>query len=321
VAPGAAESRPALRLAVSAARAVRPRVRLLAAFAIIYLVWGSSYLVSRVGVLHLPPLLFAGVRFSIAGLVMLVVAYLLRERVRPRGREWRHLAVLAFFAFVISNGLSIWAMQWLPSNQTALLNVSAPLWIVLLGAFGARGHRPGPREAAGLLLGFIGTALVIRPPGGAGVATGLVPPAAVLLACLSWAIATIYLRNVAPRLPVQTLIGWQMLLGGLGQLLVGAARGEAALWHWSWTGVLALVYLIVFASCLAHTAYAWLALRTAPTSLGTYAYVNPLIATLLGWWVLDERLTPLQLTGMPIVLGGVLLINWPFRRRASRAPP
>ncbi|MFO1295055.1 MAG: EamA family transporter, partial [Rubrivivax sp.] len=197
----------------------------------------------------------------------------------------------------------------------------APLWIVLLGAFGARGHRPGRRELAGLALGFLGTALVVRPHGAPGLATGFVPPGAVLLACLSWAMATIYLRNVGPRIAVQALIGWQMLLGGIGLTRVGLARGEAAAWHFSWPGTLALAFLVVFASCLAHTAYAWLALRTAPTRLGTYAYVNPLIATLLGWWVLDERLTPLQLTGMPIVLGGVLLINWPFRRRASPAPP
>ena len=308
---------------MNAARAgrTRTRLRLLAAFGIVYLVWGSSYLASRVGVLHLPPLLFAGVRFVIAGLVMLVVSRLIGVRVRPAGREWRDLAVLALLAFVVSNGLAIWALQWLPSNQTALLNVSAPLWIALLGAFGSRGHRPGRRELAGLLLGFIGTALVIRPSGTSGLSAGLVPSSAVLLGCLAWAMATIYLRNVGPRLPVQSLIGWQMLIGGAGLALAGLLRGEAAAWHFSWAGVLALAYLIVFASCLAHTAYAWLALRTSPTSLGTYAYVNPLIATLLGWWFLDERLTPLQLTGMPIVLGGVLLISWPFRRRASPARP
>lgn len=304
---------------MSTSRARPLRARLIACFAIVYLVWGSSYLASRIGVQHLPPLLFAGVRFSCAGLVMLLVARLLRQRVRPAGREWRDLALLALLAFVASNGLSIWALQWLPSNQTALLNVSAPLWIVLLGAFGARGHRPGPREIAGLVLGFVGTALVIRPAGGAGTGTSLVPQGAVLLGCVAWAIATIYLRNVAPRLSVLTLIGWQMLLGGAGLVTLGLARGEAQLWHWSWTGVLALAYLTVFASCLAHTAYAWLTLHTSPTSLGTYAYVNPLIATLLGWWVLQEHLTPLQLTGMPIVLGGVLLINWPMRRRAARA--
>ena len=306
---------------MNAARGGRRRLRLFAAFGIVYLVWGSSYLASRVGVLHLPPLLFAGVRFVIAGLIMLLVARLLGVRVQPAGREWRDLALLALLSFVVSNGLSIWALQWLPSNQTALLNVSAPLWIVLLGAFGSRGHRPGRRELTGLLLGFVGTALVIRPAGAPGASIGLVAPGAVLLGCLSWAVATIYLRNVGPRIPVQALIGWQMLLGGAGLALAGLARGEAAAWHFSWAGALALAYLIVFASCLAHTAYAWLALRTSPTSLGTYAYVNPLIATLLGWWFLDERLTPLQLTGMPIVLGGVLLINWPFRRRASPARP
>jgi len=299
--------------------AAHNRRRLIAGFAAIYLVWGSSYLASRIGVQRLPPLLFAGVRFTCAGLVMLGVAHLLRQRVRPAGREWRDLMVLALCAFVVSNGLSIWALQWLPSNQVALLNVSAPLWIVLLGSLGSRGHRPGPRETIGLLLGFIGTALVIRRAGGSAFAGSFVPQAAVLLACIAWAVSTIYLRNVAPRLPVQGLIGWQMLLGGIGLVAAGVARGEAALWHWSWTGMLALIYLTVFASCLAHTAYAWLALRVSPTSLGTYAYVNPLIATLLGWWVLQESLTPLQLTGMPIVLGSVLLINWPFRARGARA--
>ncbi|MCC7462673.1 MAG: EamA family transporter [Gammaproteobacteria bacterium] len=295
----------------------RPRARLLAAFAFVYLFWGSSYLASRIGVLRLPPLLFAGARFIIAGLIMLLIGALLGVRLRPAGHEWRDLAVLSLLAFVISNGLSIWALQWLPSNQASLLTVSAPRWIVLLGALGSRGQRPGRRDLAGLLLGFLGTALVIRPTGAAGLDSDLLPAGAVLLACLAWAVATIYLRNVGPRIAVQALIGWQMLLGGGGLALLGAARGEAALWQFSWAGTLALAYLIVFASCLAHTAYAWLALRTSPTSLGTYAYVNPLIATVLGWWILDERLTPLQLTGMPIVLGGVLLINWPFRRRSS----
>jgi hypothetical protein len=121
---------------------------------------------------HLPPLLLAGVRFTCAGLVMLVLARLLRQRVQPTLREWRDLAVLAFFAFIVSNGLSIWALQWLPSNQTALLNVSAPLWIVLLGAFGARGHRRARHRR---------TRWVCRPrwaaPAAAGVGTSLVPQA------------------------------------------------------------------------------------------------------------------------------------------------
>jgi len=293
----------------------------IASFAVIYLVWGSSFLAARIAVQHLPPLLLAGARFVTAGLVMLLIAHLTGQRVRPTGREWRDVTLLALFGFVVSNGLSIWALQWVPSNQAALLNVTAPLWIVLLGAFGPRGHRPRGREFAGLLLGFVGTALVIRPAGAHGPGTGLVPQAAILVSCVAWATSTIILRNVGSRLPVQALIGWQMLLGGIGQGLVGLARGEAGAWHWSWTGALLLAYLIVFASCLAHTAYAWLARRTSPTRLGTYAYVNPLIATLLGWWVLDERLTPLQLAGMPIVLGGVLLINWPFPSGAARARP
>jgi drug/metabolite transporter (DMT)-like permease len=112
---------------------------------------------------------------------------------------------------------------------------------------------------------------------------------------------------------VFSLIGWQMLLGGTGLLLLGALVGELPRWHWSWQSVLPLAWLIVFASCISHTAYVWLAQRVTPASLGTYAYVNPVIATLLGWLVLEEQLVAIQLLGMAVALFGVLLINWPAR--------
>ena len=110
-----------------------------------------------------------------------------------------------------------------------------------------------------------------------------------------------------------TLIGWQMLLGGAAMSVIAILHGDVARWHWSWVGALSLAFLILFGSCLAFTAYAYLARRTSPTRLGTYGYVNPAIAAVLGWLVLNERLSAVQLLGMGITLGGVLLINWPRR--------
>ena len=175
------------------------RVRLLAAFATIYIVWGSSYLVTRIGVLHLPALLMGGLRYSCAGALMLLVARLMRRRVLPQPGEWRGLVVLAFFGILLTNGISVWAAQYVASNKSALLNATVPCWIVLLGTFGARSHRPEWRQLLGLACGFAGTVLVVQPSGGTH--SDLLPQLMILVACLNWAVSTTYMRNVRSRLP------------------------------------------------------------------------------------------------------------------------
>lgn len=287
-----------------------PRSRIVAAFIAVYLLWGSSYLATRVGVLRLPPFLFGGFRFITAGLIMLVIARLNAVRVRPTRREWRDLAVLALCGFVCANGVGVWTMQYVPSNQSALLNTTAPCWIVLLGTLGARAHRPGRRALLGLLLGFTGALLLLLPAATGGGASPLLPQLIVVAGCLAWAVSTIYLRNMGTGLSVLPLIGWQMLLGGVGLAAIGLAGRELPRWHWSTLGALALAFQILLASCIGHTCYAWLARRVSPSQLGTYAYVNPVIATLLGWLLLGERLVAVQVAGMVIALSGVALISW-----------
>jgi drug/metabolite transporter (DMT)-like permease len=208
-------------------------------------------------------------------------------------------------------------MQTVASNQAALLNMSAPCFIMLLGAFGPRGHRPTLRGMVGLLLGFTGTLLLLQPAA-SGVRGSLGPQLVIVAGCLAWAISTITMRNLGPVMSVLSLIGWQMLLGGAGLVSLGLIAGEATRWQWSWQGATALLYQIVFASCLAHTAYAWLAPRTTPTRLSTYAYVNPVIATVLGWLILDEHLVPIQMLGMAVALCGVAMITWPGRTDRHR---
>jgi drug/metabolite transporter (DMT)-like permease len=284
----------------------------------VYLVWGTSYIATRVGVLNLPPLLFAGVRFILGGLLLTAVALWRGFRpVQLRG-QWRHLLVLSVIGVALSNGMQSWALQSIPSNASALLNASCALWIVVFGLFGARAHHPGPRAIAGLVVGFAGTVLLMWPAGGSVIADSLfVPQLVTLLACVVWSLGTIYMRNHSIELDLFALVGLQMLLGGVWMTLAGLSLGELPRWHWSSAGALALAYLVIFSCCFAYTAYAWLARHATPAQVGTYSYVNPAIAAVAGYVLLDERLAMLQIAGAVVILAGVLMINWPARLRAG----
>jgi drug/metabolite transporter (DMT)-like permease len=285
------------------------RTKLVVCFAIVYLVWGSSYLATSVGVHNLPPRLFAGTRFLIAGVLLLSLALALGRNLRLDRADLRNVIVVGIFSVVIANGVSNWAMQWVNSGTAALLNVSTAFWIALLGAFGARAHALEPRAALGIGLGIVGVALIVWPEEGLNDAL-IVPQLAILAGCAGWAVATIYYRNVRTRLDVLAFTGWNMLFGGAMLLGVGLAFGDASRWTYSPQGLAAMAYLIVFSSCLTYTAYGWLTHHTTPAQIGTYSYVNPAIATLLGWWLLDERLTRAQLLGMVVILAGVVLVSW-----------
>jgi drug/metabolite transporter (DMT)-like permease len=292
------------------------RRMLVLCLATVYLVWGTSYVATRVGVLNLPPLLFGGVRFLLGGMLLLAVALWRGFRPAQLTGQWRHLLVLSLIGVAISNGLQTWAMQWVPSHASALLNASCALWIVVFGLFGARAHKPGTLAVIGLVVGFAGTALLMWPtPGDAAAGSLLVPQLAILLACIVWSLGTIYMRNHSIDVDLFALVGIQMLLGGVWMSLAGLALGEAALWHWSMKGALALAYLVIFSCCFAYTAYAWLARNATPAQVGTYSYVNPAVAAVVGYLALGETLSPVQIVGGLVILCGVLMINWPARTR------
>jgi drug/metabolite transporter (DMT)-like permease len=292
--------------AVHAAAGSR-RLLLISCFAILYLVWGSSYLATRIGVQALPPFLFSGIRFAVAGAALTLIALALGRRPSLDARELRHVIVVGFFSILVSNGFNNWAMQWVASNQAALLNVSAAFWIVIFGMYGARGHAPSASQWAGLAVGFAGTALIVWPRGGLQ-GSYLPQQLGILVGCAGWAAGTVYLRNAGSRLDLLSFTGLQMLFGGAMLLALGLALGQTAEWSWSRPGLWAMAYLTVFSSCIAYSAYAWLAHNTTPSRLGTYGYVNPAIATALGWLFLDEALAPAQMVGMVVVLVAVALV-------------
>lgn len=294
-------------------------VALALAFATVYLVWGSTYLAIRIGVEHLPPALFAGSRFLVAGLILVLVALLRGGRLPGSRRDWSLIALTGVLMLVGGNGLVTWAEQWVPSNQAALIVATSALWMAGFGALGAAGDRLGPVTLGGLLLGFLGVGLLVHD----GLGDALGRPGgylAVLLAALFWAAGSVLSRRYPVACPTLIYAGLQSLIAGAVLVLIGLARGELDRWTWQADGLLALGYLVVFGSCIAYAAYFWLVRQVTPAQLGTYAYVNPAVAVLLGWLILDERLTAMQVIGTVVILAGVLLVSVEAqgRRRAAR---
>lgn len=289
---------------------------------VVYLVWGSTYLAIRFAVETTPPFLMAAVRFIISGGCLLVWRRAAGDA-RPTALEWRNAAIIGFFLLVGGNGGVVWAAQFIPSSLSALLVATVPLWMVLIDTLRPGGERPGFKSAIGILIGFCGAALLIGWSVGNAGAMNLAGAAAVVLASILWAAGSLYGRT-AP-LPASLLLatGMEMLIGGIAQIFIALALGEwssfdpAAV---SKRSALALVYLTVIGSC-AFVAYAWL-LRVAPTALvATYAYVNPLVAVWLGYFLADEPMSARTLLAAALVIGSVVLVSGSQKIRPAALSP
>jgi drug/metabolite transporter (DMT)-like permease len=281
--------------------------KLIAGFAVLYLVWGSSYVAMKIGIEHLSPSMFAGVRFTLAGILLAAFAALRGGRLPPGASQWRHVLTMGALTIFVCNGINNWAIQWVPSNQSALINATTAFWIAGFGTLGPKGHSLSSRAQLGLVIGFVGAALILWPHGGFDLEL-LGPQLAIVAACVAWSLGTLYYRSVDVATDRLMFTALQMLTGGVMLLAAGIATGTLGAWKWNWPGVGTLLYLTLFSSCLAYTAYAWLMVNTTPARLATYSYVNPAVAALLGWIILKEHLTPVQIVGMLVILGGVMLV-------------
>jgi drug/metabolite transporter (DMT)-like permease len=285
--------------------------KLLLCLGTVYLLWGSSFLFTKIAVSNLPAALFSAIRFLTAGtLLTLIARFVGGDRLPTKQIEWRHLIIAGFFMVFVSNGLNTWAMKYIASNQSALLNASSAFWIAGLGVFGPRGHPLTRRAIAGLTIGFVGAALMLIPKGPLSTA-GLVAQLGVLTACLGWSLGTLYYRSINTELSSLMFMALQMFIGGMMLLMVALVNGDAGHWAPNTPGLIAMGYLTLCSSCLAYTAYGWLSLNTTPTVIGTYSYVNPAIAAFLGWEFLHEHLSATQLCGMVIIIVGVLILTLP----------
>lgn len=298
-----------------------PRALLMAAFGIVYVVWGSTYLAIRFAVETLPPFTMAGLRFFTAGLI-LVAWTRFRGVERPTMVHWRTAAIISGLMLVAGNGVLAWAEKTVPSGVAALLVAFVPLWMVILTAVRPGGTRPSRIVVLGLILGLLGLVLLIGPSelvGGAEL--DRVGAWAIVFAAFAWALGSVYASTAPQHSSAFLSAGLQMVTGGVMLLLIGFLLGERiALGTVTSRSALALGYLIVFGSIVAYTAYNWL-LRNADTAkVSTYAYVNPIVAVLLGWGLAGEVLSVRVALAASVIIGAVALIIT-AKAKKTRADP
>jgi drug/metabolite transporter (DMT)-like permease len=295
-----------------AANGQRPTWLILLAFAIIYFVWGSTFLAIRIGVREVPPFLLAAMRFFVAGLV-LVLWRIARRDPLPSARQWLSVLALALPIFVFDYGLLFWAEQRVPSGLAAVMLAAIPVFMALAEILILRTQRFTLRLSLALLIGIAGVAVLMsRSVYLAGAPIDTAGACALLFAAVTWSIASILTRKLPLPESKAMSSGVQMLAGGAMLALAAAILGEYRNFHpllVSRQAWFALLYLIVFGSIIAFTAYVWLIHHESPTKVGTYAYVNPVVAVLLGYFWGGEPLSGRTILGTVFVLVSVLLIT------------
>jgi drug/metabolite transporter (DMT)-like permease len=301
-----------------------PRERKLAllAWMAVCLLWGTTYLGIRVCLETMPPMLMAGLRWTIAG--VLLAGYLLaRGEGLPRASTWGGIALLGFLMMVLGNGGVVWAEQTVPSGLAAVIVASSPFWMAGVEAFRADGERLAWRSAIGFLIGFSGIVLLVWPElmhgamtasAKTGFLTGII---ALQIACLGWSIGSSYSKRHARGENVFAVTAGQMLAGGVMMLAIGTARGEWSALGFSTRSLVAFTYLSTIGAIGGFVAYTY-ALRHLPVSfVSLYAYVNPVIAVALGVAVLGEAFTWRMGLAAALVFGGVAIVQ---RRGQTRRP-
>lgn len=296
---------------------------LIAAFGTVYLIWGSTYLAIRFALETMRewPFTMAGIRHFVAGVILYAFARW-RGAGRPTGHNWRAAAIIGVLLLFGGNGGVVWAEKYVTSGATALMVATVPLWMVLADWLRPNGTRPTLGVVLGVLVGFAGMVLLVRS-GGDKSEIAIRPLGAVVLtlACLWWSIGSVYSRHAPlPKSPLLTT-SMEMLAGGVVLLLFGAAVGEWREIHPSQVSLKSLAslgYLIVFGSLIAFSAYVWLLQVSTPARVGTYAYVNPIVAVFLGWLLAKEPLTPRMLAAAAVIVLGVVIITT-YRGRAVKS--
>src|SRR6266568_961860 len=282
------------------------KIRMVLAFFAIYVLWGTTFLAIRIAVEELPPLFAAGARFFTAG-VLLYGFMRLKGETKPTAIQWRNLGIMGLLMFVAEYGPLFWAEKYVPSGIVSVLAATLPLVTMVLEMLILRQQRFRPMTVAATLLGFAGVAVLLSPNGRQHF--GLIPCLAILAGAITWSLGSVLTRSMDLPKARPLTAGAAMMLGGSGLLVLSAAFGEMhPLPHISLRGGLALVYLIVFGSLLAFTAFVWLLAHMPATRVASHAYVNPIVAVALGYFVAGEIITARTLAGTALVLTSVFLI-------------
>jgi drug/metabolite transporter (DMT)-like permease len=298
------------------------RLSLVMAFAAIYVIWGSTYLGIRVAVQSIPPLLMASGRFAIAGILIFTLLKL-RGAAWPTPRQWRDQSIIGVLLLLGGNGLVSWAEQKVPSGLTSLVLGAAPVIVVIFDWLRPGGLRPTLGVVTGVGVGVIGIFLLVGP--GALPADSRPPLAYILclfLSSISWWLGSFYSKHAVSGTPLLLASSMQMIVGSVATLVVGLAIGEGGDLHLasissaSWV---AFGYLVVAGSLVAFPVYVWLLEHSTPTKVSTFSYVNPVVAVLLGWWLLHEPLTVRTLVAASVIIGAVAIVTVAKTRAPARS--
>ncbi len=287
-------------------------VKLVLAFAAIYVIWGTTYLAMRIAVDTIPPFAIAGSRFLVAGFGLIV--FLSNRGVKlPTFAQWKSAALIGCLLMIGGNGLVMWAIQEIPSGICAVVIATMPLWMTLFDWCFYKGPKPGWQVTFGLLLGLVGIVLLIGPSEILTGETTLHLPSmlAVICAPIFWSIGSLQSRQVDLPDNVFMSTAAQMICGGAVLLAMSALFGELAGIAWSeitWQSLSAVGYLAVFGSLIALTSYMWLLKNAAASRVATYSYINPVIAVFLGWLILSEPITPRTMVAILVIITAVVLI-------------
>jgi drug/metabolite transporter (DMT)-like permease len=281
------------------------------AFGLVYLFWGSTYLAIDIAVQNIPPALMCGLRFSIAGLVMLAVCAATGRRIFYAPRQIALSAVVGLLLLMGGNLTLSYAELAVSSGLAALIVAITPLWFLVLDSVLLGDHHISARGKAGLLLGVVGLLILVWPQLQAG-SLGrreLWASLSLIGGSFSWALGSVLSRRWQSGMDVFSSTGWQVTAAGAGNFLFAVVAGDLKRVHWASSGLGAVAYLVVCGSWIGYTAYIWL-LKHVPTSkVSTYAYVNPVVAVFLGWLILHERVDRFILAGSAIVVLSVILVT------------
>jgi drug/metabolite transporter (DMT)-like permease len=288
-----------------------PKWQIYLAFAAVYIIWGSTYLGMKFAIETIPPILMSGIRFVVAGAFLLAYCFGVKKMPWPTWGQVKAPVITGFLLIMVGNGGMAWAEQTVPSSVAALLVATTPLWFALLGWLIYGDNRPNGRMVSGLLLGLVGMVVLIGPGQLSGHALDLAGTAVIMVGTLCWAFGSLYVAHVKDAAAALVSTGLQMLVGGLFLMGLASLRGDFAAFHVeavSGKSLLALGYLIVFGSWIGYTSYSWLIRVVPPSQASTYAYVNPLVAVLLGCLLGGESITYQMLVAGAFILPGVILI-------------
>ena len=271
-------------------------------------IWGSTYLAMRIAVKTFPPELFAGIRFTLAGSMMLLFAYFKRYKFPGSLIDVGKNSLIGLLLITASNGLVIWALQWVDSGITCVFLAAIPLFIGVIEILLPSGSKIGLKGWLGLLVGFGGVIMLVFYDS-RDASFNILGVTALIIASMTWATGSVYSKYTKSSGSIISTLGIQMLAGGLGQTLAGILLGEIPDIHFSLSTVWPMLYLVFIGSFLGYGSYIYLLQKWPATKVGTYAYVNPVVAVILGFIILGEPVHISTIVSAAIILSGVLIVQ------------